>query len=141
MINQHGFIQHRCNICDTFLSTKFNLQRHKAMHQPNVERLKCDKCGITCANEYNYQKHCMRRHQRKSRRTPKTVLEPSKCMFCGEFLPIPFCLINLSSHICIFVPFFLVPYRINATISKKQMGTLRIAAKKFEIKKINQKFQ
>lgn len=55
-------------MCQTNFSSKFNLSRHKKLHNAQLEKIQCD-CGVLLANNHNFKKHCDSFHDGRVQRS------------------------------------------------------------------------
>ncbi|XP_055327070.1 uncharacterized protein LOC129580556 [Sitodiplosis mosellana] len=75
-------IEFQCDICKIKVVSKWDLDRHKLLHNALVDRYICPypRCKQTCANKTNLRIHYERKHKRvlNPNRRLQTVKEPSK---------------------------------------------------------------
>lgn len=56
-----------CDICGLVVKSKgANLRRHKLLHGPTVQRLKCLSCTLTFSSQFNFEQHCRRLHSEET---------------------------------------------------------------------------
>lgn len=60
-----SYQQYSCKICGRNFDRKYNLARHKRVHQGKVENISCSECSKTFANKSNLKQHFIDVHPKK----------------------------------------------------------------------------